>query len=121
MKYVSSANPITLENKVHYYCQAQVQSPKVQIPVKGFGVTLKSHQVLKGKKSKYDPLYPSRWSVGPGGQRDQEHGVVLHVQGEVYQQPITSRTGSSQVPKGLRMTPPTHPGCQVDSEVKDIG
>ena len=26
-----------------FNCQAQVQSPKVQIPVKGLGVTLKSH------------------------------------------------------------------------------
>ena len=25
-------------------CQAQVRSPKVQIPVKGLGVTLKSHR-----------------------------------------------------------------------------
>ena len=25
------------------YCQAQVQSPEVQIPVKGLGVTIKSH------------------------------------------------------------------------------
>ena len=45
-----------------------------------------------------------------GEQRDQGHGVVLHVQGEGYQPLITSRIGSSQVPKGLRMTPPTHPG-----------
>ena len=55
------------------------------------------------------PPNPSRWSVGPG-QRDQEHRVVQHVQGEGYQPPITSRTGSSQVFKGLRMTPPNHPG-----------
>ena len=48
--------------------------------------------------------------VGPGGQQDQEHGVVQYVQGEGYQPSITSRTGSSQVPKGLRMTPLTHPG-----------
>ena len=102
---------------------------KVQIPVKGLGVTLKSHgqpthtphpqllamkecsreKVFKGKKSPYDPPYPSRSSVGPGGQRDQEHGVVLHDQGEGYQPPKTSRSGSSQVPKGLRMTPPTNP------------
>ena len=61
--------------------------------------------MLKGKKSQYDPPYPSRWSVGPGGQRDQEHGVVQHVQGEGYQPPETSRTGSSQVPKALRMIP----------------
>ena len=73
--------------------------------------------MLKGKKSQYNPPYPSRWSVGPGGQQDQEHGVVLHVQGEGYQPPITYRSGSSQVPKGLRMTPPTHqggPGGQQD-------
>ena len=61
--------------------------------------------MLKRKKSQYDPPYPSRWSVGPGGQRDQEHGVVLHVQGEGYQPPITFRSGSSQVPQGLSMTP----------------
>ena len=71
-------------------------------------------KVLKGKKPQYDPLYPSRWSVGPGGQRDQEHGVVQRVQGEGYQPPITSRSGSSQVPQGLSMTPSTHPGEQVD-------
>ena len=32
----------------------------------------------------------------------QEHEVVLHVQGEGYQPAITFRSGSSQVPKGLR-------------------
>ena len=47
-------------------------------------------KVLKGKKSHNDPPYPFRRSVGPGGQRDQEHQVVLHDQGEEYQQPITS-------------------------------
>ena len=60
--------------------------------------------MLKGKKSQYDPPYPSRWSVGPGGERDQEHGVGLHFQGEGYQPPTTFRSESSQVPKGLRMT-----------------
>ena len=54
-------------------------------------------KVLKGKKSHNDPPYPSRSSVGPGGQRDQEHGVVLHDQEEGYQPPKTSRTESSQV------------------------
>ena len=81
-------------------------------------------KVLKRKKSQYDPPYPSRWSVGPGGQQDQEHGVVQHVQGEGYQPPITSKTGSCQVPQGFSMTPPTHPGHQldqVDSEIKDMG
>ena len=40
-----------------------------------------------------------------------EHGVVLHVQGGGYQPSITLRSGSSQVPKDLRMTPPpTHTG-----------
>ena len=59
---------------------------------------------MKGKKSQYDPLYPSRWSVGPGGQQDQKHVVVLHVQGEGYQPHTTLRSWSSQVPKGLIMT-----------------
>ncbi len=49
-------------------------------------------------------------SVGPGGQRDQEHRVVLHDQEEGYKPAITSRTGSCQVPQGLSVTPPTHPG-----------
>ena len=31
---------------------------------------------------------------GPGGQQDQEHGVVLHDQEEGYQPPITFRSGS---------------------------
>ena len=39
------------------------------------------------------------------GQLDQEHGVVLHLQGEGYQPPITFRSGSSQAPQGLSMTP----------------
>ena len=42
-------------------------------------------KVLKGKKSQYDPLYPSRSSGGPGGQRDQEHWVLLQDQEEGYQ------------------------------------
>ena len=54
--------------------------------------------MLKGKKFQDDPPYPSRWS---GGQRDQGHGVVLHVHGEGYQLPITSRIWISQVPQGL--------------------
>ena len=33
----------------------------------------------------------------PGGQQDQGHGVVLHDQGEGYQQPITFRSGSRQL------------------------
>ena len=78
-------------------------------------------KVLKGKKSQYDPPYPSRWSVGPGGQQDQGHGVVLHVQGEGYQPPITFRSGSSQVPQGLGMTPLPTQMDQVDSKIKDMG
>ena len=61
-------------------------------------------KVLKGKKYQYDPPYSSRWSDGPGGQEDQEHGVVLHVQGEGYQPPITSRSESSQVSKARSRT-----------------
>ena len=37
------------------------------------------------------PTHPG----GPGGQQDQGHGVVLHDQGEVYQQPISFMRGSS--------------------------
>ena len=62
-------------------------------------------KVLRGKKSHNDPPYPSRTSVGPGEQRDQQHGVVQHVQGKGYQPPKTSRSESSQVPQGLSMTP----------------
>ena len=74
--------------------------------------------MLKRKKSQYDPPYPSRWSVGPGGQRDQEHGVVLHVQEEGYQSPITFRTTRYQVPQGLSMTPLPTQVDQVDSKIK---
>ena len=44
-------------------------------------------------------------SVGPGGQRDQEHGVVQHDQEEGYQPTKISNTESSQVPQGLSVTP----------------
>ena len=67
-------------------------------------------EVLKGKKSQYDPPNPSRSSVEPGGQQDQEHRVVLHDHEEGDRPPITFRSGSSQVPQALSMTPPTHPG-----------
>ena len=83
-------------------------------------------KVLKGKKSQYDPPYPSRSSVGPDGQRDQEQGVVLHDQEEGYLPPITSRTGRSQVPQGLSMTPlpvkvdQVDQVDQVDSKIKDM-
>ena len=76
-------------------------------------------KVLKGKESQYDLPYPSSSSVGPGGQRDQGHGVVLHDQEEGYQPPITSRTGSSQVNQNLSMSPPTcqgGPGGLLDQE-----
>ena len=58
-------------------------------------------KVQKEKKSQYDPPYPSRSPVGPGGQRDQEHGVVLHDKEEGYQPPKTFRSGGSQVPQGV--------------------
>ena len=54
-------------------------------------------------------MTPPTHQGGPGGQQDQGHGVVLHDQEEGYQPPITSRTGSSQVPQNLSMSPPT---CQ---------
>ena len=37
---------------------------------------------------------------GPGGHRDQEHGVVLHDQAEEYQHTITPRSQSSKIPQG---------------------
>ena len=53
-----------------------VPNQKVQL---GLGLTLES-------------LWPPIWlSGGPGGQQDQEHGVVLHDQGEGCQ-PITRRS-----------------------------
>ena len=61
------------------------------------------------------------WSVVPGGQEDQEHGVVLHDQEEGYQPPITSRTGSSQVPHGLSIPPLPVKVDQVDNKIKDMG
>ena len=48
------------------------------------------------------PPYPSRLSGEPGGQQDQEHGVVLHDQGEGYQ-PIT--------------TFPKYPSLKVKSQI----
>ena len=76
---------------------------------------------MKRKKSQYDPPYPSRSSVGPGGQRDKEHGVVLHDQEEGHQPPIIFRTGSSQVPQGLSMTTPTHPGEPGGQQDQGLG
>ena len=52
-------------------------------------------EVLKVKKSQYDPPYQSR-SGGLGGKQDQGHGAVLHDKGEEYQKPITPRNGSSK-------------------------
>ena len=40
---IAETKTLKVSNHCHLYCQAQVQSPKVQIPVKGLGVTLKSH------------------------------------------------------------------------------
>ena len=43
-------------------------------------------KVLKGSQSEYDP--PTH-EGGPGGQQYKGYWVVLHDQGEEYQQPIT--------------------------------
>ena len=56
-------------------------------------------EVLKGEKSQYDPPNQSRSSVGPGGQRDQEHGVVQYDQEEGYQQLIYFRSRNMEVPQ----------------------
>ena len=42
-------------------------------------------KVQKVKVSQNDPVYQSTPKKFPGGQQDQGHGVVLHVQEEVYQ------------------------------------
>ena len=48
-------------------------------------------KVLKLKVAQNDPLdSPSQKNL-PGGQRDQEREVVLHVQEEVYQSTLTFR------------------------------
>ena len=57
-------------------------------------------------------MTPTTNPVGPGGQWDQEYGVALHDQEEGYQQPITFRSGSSQVLKDFRINPSTHPCWQ---------
>ena len=45
------------------------------------------------------PLYPSSQQYWLGGQQDQGHGVVLHDQGEYYQQAITFGSWIRQVYK----------------------
>ena len=93
----------------HWNCQAQVWSPKVQSPkVKTKGtwtdtkITWATHpthpltfkhegvkKVLKVKVAHNDPLDSSSPKNWPGGQPDWGHGVVLHVQGEVYQSTLS--------------------------------
>ncbi len=58
-------------------------------------------KVLKGKVSQNDPPYLSSWIDGPGGQQDQGHGVVLHDQGEEYQQPIIWSEVSSSIQRTI--------------------
>ena len=48
-------------------------------------------KVLKVKVAQNDPFDSSSQKNGPGGQQDQGHGVVLHVQEEVYQSTLTFR------------------------------
>ena len=75
-----------------------------------------SSQVPKGLN-----MTPTTHQGGPGGQQDQGHGLVLHVHGEGYQPPITSRTGSSRVCQGLSMYPLPVKVDQVDCEIKNMG
>ena len=49
------------------------------------------------KKVLNDPLYSTSPKDGPGGQREQGHGLVLHDPGEGYQQPTTFRNWSTQI------------------------
>ena len=46
-----------------------------------------SRKVLIVRMSWDDPLYPPSQKKLPDGQQDQGHELVLHNQGEVYQQP----------------------------------
>ena len=48
-----------------------------------------------------DPPFPQPKKL-PGGQQEQGHGVVLHDQGEGYQQTKTFRSGSNKVAQGLK-------------------
>ena len=50
-----------------------------------------SKKVLLVKVAQNGPLDSSSQKKLLGGQQDQEHGVVLHVQGEVYQSTLTFR------------------------------
>ena len=99
--------------------KSQVQSPKVK--AKGLGMTIKSHgpptpphsrllishpqflsmKECSGKKpqkikvAQNYPLDSSSQKNLPGGQREQGHGVVLHVQEEVHQwKSANSKNGS---------------------------
>ena len=47
--------------------------------------------MLKVKVAQNDPLDSLSQKNGPGGQRDQGRGLVLHVQEEVYQLTLTFR------------------------------
>ena len=79
-----------------------------------------SSQVPQGFSMTAPPLPPTHQG-GPGGQQGQGHQVVLHDQEEGYQLPITSRTGSSQVPQGLSMSPLPVKVDQVKCEFKNMG
>ena len=48
-------------------------------------------KVLTVKGARNDPLDSTIPKNRPGGQQDQGHGVVLHVQEEVYQSTLTFR------------------------------
>ena len=76
---------------------------------------------MKCSKGKSLSMNPPTHPVGPGGQQDQEHGVVLHNQEEGYQPPINFRSGSSQVPEGLSMTPLPTQVDHVNSKIKEMG
>ena len=51
----------------------------------------RTKKVLEVKVAQNDPLDSPSQKNRPGGQRDQGHGVVLHIQEEVYQLTPTFR------------------------------
>ena len=84
------------------FCQAQVPSPVPFDPIPN------PEQSKSKSKSNWDwGDTIITWATTPitFNHARSRTWVVQHVQGEGYQQPITSRTGSSQVPKDLIMTP----------------
>ena len=73
---------------------AKPKAVKIKSPI-GTGSDTKIPWATFNQEGVIQPIF------GQGGQRDQGHREVLHDQGEDYQQPITFRSGSIQVPRSF--------------------